>query len=371
MAIGSLKDLYFDELGDLYDAETQIIRTLPRLAEAARAPELRDALTKHCEESRLHLERLELIFTHWGERRRSRPCAGVSGIDQEADDRLHEVTTDDSRDAAIIGAAQRIEHYEIAAYGCARTYARRLNRADEARLLQETLDEEGRADHRLTEIAEAHINDDARLESDFGAPEPTGRLRFIRANDSAGGGGPRETLPIRNDEDEELGTLEGVLVDTAGGDRPRYAIVDGGGFLSRRRYLLPVDRVRLDAAARVLRVALAQDVAERYPTFEADEFEAMSDRAQRAYETRLLDFFPRTQSGSPEAQRPQGEPEWWMTGAWITVPPQRAERLTDQARSFANEFVPNREQMVARQEDAPRSTRERENIPSPRGDKLS
>src|SRR6266567_121343 len=179
MAIGSLKDLYIDELACLYDAETQMIRTLPRLAEAAHAPELRQVLFRHSEESRLHLERLELIFTHWGERRRSRPCGGVSGIVQEADDRLHEVTTDDSRDAAIIGAAQRIEHYEIAAYGCARTYARRLNRADEARLLQETLDDEGRADHRLTEIAEAHVNDDARTESDVAEkPKPTGRLQF-------------------------------------------------------------------------------------------------------------------------------------------------------------------------------------------------
>src|SRR5262245_12434083 len=167
MPIESLKDLYFDELGALYDAETQMIRALPRLAEAARAPELRNALAKHGDESRLHRERLELIFTHWGERRRSHPCTGLTAIVQEADNRLHEVATDDARDAAIIGAAQRIEHYEIAAYGCARTYASRLNRADEARLLQETLDEEGRADRHLTGLAEAHINDDARLESDF------------------------------------------------------------------------------------------------------------------------------------------------------------------------------------------------------------
>src|SRR5438093_5688957 len=125
MAIASLKDLYFDELGDLYDAETQMIRTLPRLAEAAHAPELRETLIKHADESRLHLERLELIFTHWGERRGIRPCAGLQGIVQEADDRLNQETTDDVRDASIIGSAQRIAHYEIAAYGCGRAYARR------------------------------------------------------------------------------------------------------------------------------------------------------------------------------------------------------------------------------------------------------
>ena len=174
MAIASLKDLYFDELGDLYDAETQIIRTLPRLAEAARAPELREALKKHYDESRLHLERLELIFTHWGERRRTAPCAGLAGIVQEADARLNQEATDDARDAAIIGVAQRIEHYEIAAYGCARTYARRLNRLDEARLLQETLDDERRADRRLTEMAEASISDEVRNEAYLSQPRPTG-----------------------------------------------------------------------------------------------------------------------------------------------------------------------------------------------------
>jgi len=166
MGFGSLKDLYLDELGTLYDAETQTIRALPRLAEAARAPELREALTKHCQESRLHLERIELVFTHWGARRPLRSSAGLAGIVQEADERLNQEATPDARDAAIIGIAQRLEHYEIAAYGCARTYARRLNRLDEARLLRETLDEEERADQRLTEIAEAHIGDDARCEAD-------------------------------------------------------------------------------------------------------------------------------------------------------------------------------------------------------------
>ena len=364
MAIGSLKDLYFDELGDLYDAETQMIRTLPRLAEAARAPELRAVLTKHSEESRLHLERLELIFTHWGQRRRPRPCAGVAGIVQEADDRLHEAATDDVRDAAIIGAAQRIEHYEIAAYGCARTYALRLNRSDEARLLQETLDEEGRTDHRLTEIAEAHINDDARREADF-APRRTGRLQFVAAHDAPNGNGERERLPIRNDADDELGTLEGLIVDAEEGAGPRYAVVDAGGLFGQRRYLLPIDRVRLDERAGVLRVSLDKEVAERYPSFDRDEFQAMNARAQRAYEARLLDFFP---PGEPSSTRcPAGEPEWWMTGAWVTVPPQRAERLTDEARSFANEFVPNREQMVAHE---PRPLRDAEDVTPPHGDKL-
>jgi len=157
MALRSLKDLYLDELGMLYDAEVQMIRTLPRLSEAAYAPELRETLAKHCRESRLHLERIDLIFTHWGERRPLRSSPGVAGIVQEADERLHQEATPDARDAAIIGVAQRIEHYEIAAYGSARSCALRLNRWDEARLLQETLADEERADNRLTAIAQSHL----------------------------------------------------------------------------------------------------------------------------------------------------------------------------------------------------------------------
>jgi ferritin-like metal-binding protein YciE len=157
MCLGSLKDLYFDELGTLYDAEIQKIRTLPRLSEAAQSPELRDTLTEHCRESRLHLERIDLIFTHWGERRPLRASAGLAGIVQEADERLNQETTPETRDVAIIGVAQRIEHYEIAAYGSARSCALMLNRWDEARLLQETLDEEGRADERLATIARSQL----------------------------------------------------------------------------------------------------------------------------------------------------------------------------------------------------------------------
>jgi ferritin-like metal-binding protein YciE len=364
MAIGSLKDLYLDELADLYDAETQMIRTLFRLAELARAPELRDALTKHHDESRLHLERLELMFTHWGERRRDRPCAGLAGIVQEADERLEQVSTDDARDAAIIGVAQRMEHYEIAAYGCARTYARRLNRADEARLLQETLDEEGRADRRFTEIAEAHINDGARKETDM-QPARAARLRYVDAVQSAGAvfsspddnGHAREPLPVRNDQGDDLGVFDGLLIDPAS-NKPRYVIVDGGGLLARRRYLVPARVVRFDRSPRALRVALTKEIAERYPPFDPDRFDAMSDRDLTSFDARLADNFPasaaRTASG-----RPDSEPEWLMTGVWLTVPRDRAARLSDEARSFANEFAPtaaDREQMDARDESETRAT---------------
>ena len=155
MGFGSLKDLYLDELALLYDAELQVARIIPRLSEAAHNTLLRETLAKQGRESLLHLERIELIFTHWGERRPLRTSAGLAGIVQEADERLNQETTPDARDAVVIGIAQRIAHYEMAVYGSVRMCALRLNRRDEARLLQETLDEESRADNRLSAIADA------------------------------------------------------------------------------------------------------------------------------------------------------------------------------------------------------------------------
>ena len=381
MAIGSLKDLYIDELACLYDAETQTIRALPRLAEAAHAPELREALIKHCEESRLHLERLELIFTHWGERRRSRPCPGIAGIVQEADGRLHEEATDDVRDAAIIGVAQRIEHYEIATYGSARTYARRLNRPDEARLLQETLDEEGRCDHRLTEIAEAHINDDARSEADRAeTPKPSGRLRFVPAVAASHGHGAHERLPVCSDSDEELGTFDGLIVDTAS-QEPRYAVVDSGGLLIHRRYLLPFEAVSFDAETRMLRAQVARDIASRYPSFDPHEFRKMSDSELRRYEARLVRLFPRSAQHTTRTA-PATTPEWIMTGTWIALPPDQEIRLNDDTQPFANEFRPTvtgpqpatdpltREQVVGGETDASRPRNRKDIASPPHGDKL-
>jgi ferritin-like metal-binding protein YciE len=342
MGIASLKELYLDELGDLYDAETQMIRALARFAESARAPELRESLARHGEESRLHLERLQLIFTHWGKSVAPHACAGVAGIVQEADDRVNEATTPDVRDAAIIGAAQRIEHYEIAAYGCAQTYARRLNRDDEARLLQETLDEEGRADHRLTEIAEAHVNDDARSEIEEPAAA-TSALRYVPADQldyrRLSGDGH---LYVNNDAGDDLGVFDGLVVDDAA--RPRYIVVHARGVFGGRRYLLPVGHVRYDESEQVLRVDLDKGVADRYPQFDREAFAAMGDTERRGYERRVLAFFP-TISSSPDrrVERPLSDvaPEWLLTGVWLTEPGDRVERLPDEARSYVNEFTPN------------------------------
>jgi ferritin-like metal-binding protein YciE len=324
MGVASLKDLYIDELGDLYDAETQMIRTLPRLADAAHAPELKEMLASHCRESRLHLERLQLILTHWGEKVPSRRCAGLAGIVQEADSRLTQPATADARDAAIIGVAQRIEHYELAAYGCARTYARRLNRPDEARLLQETLDEEARTDRRLTEIADAHVNDDARPETDLNEPA-VAKLRFVDARQldytrlSAG------PLDIRNDADEPLGVFDGLIFDASSG-RPRYVVVDAHGLFVAHGYLLPVSRLRFDDRARVLRVDLDRDRAAHHPAFDREEFATLDEDALRRYEGRLLDFFTGGAGTRPaRAARADQQPEWLMSGVWMTVPRDKPE----------------------------------------------
>jgi ferritin-like metal-binding protein YciE len=376
MSIASLKDLYIDELGDLYDAETQAIRALARLSEAARAPELKEALSRHSDESRLHLERLQLIFTHWGTKIPLRRCAGVAGIVQEADERVTEPATADTRDAAIIGAAQRIEHYEIAAYGCARSYARRLNRPDEARLLQETLDEEGRADHRLTEIAEAHVNDDARLESDFAGIEseqplrPLRPLRYVALDERMS----RDSLEVRNDADDRLGTLDGLVVDATSG-APRYIVVDADGLFSWRRSLLPMTIVRFDRSAHLLRVPLDKDIASRYPAFDRNEFDRMDDDAVRKYEARLIGFFPKEDAALSVPKHGEGElPEWMVKSAGLTgtavdpfADPSVRRRENEEP---TRDLTDRSEQVVARGGDEPASVDPDDAPTPPHGEKL-
>jgi len=317
-----------------------------------------------------------LIFTHWGEHRRTTSCAGLAGIVQEADARLNQEATDDARDAAIIGVAQRIEHYEIAAYGCARTYARRLNRLDEARLLQETLDEEGRTDHRLSEIAESHINDDARSEADLHADAPAGRLHYVPIDVLAQGRKDHRPLPVRND-DEDLGTFDGLVAEGELG-AARYAVVDAGGLLKHRRYLLPLSMLRFDERSHVLRVSLDRNVASRYPDFNRDEFQTMSELDRTGYEARLHQFF-RVDTGIEPDSDPPALPDWLLSGTWITVSPHRLEEMPPEARSVVNEFVPIHgedlppasERMVARaDDDAEAPPTLRESATPPHGDKL-
>jgi ferritin-like metal-binding protein YciE len=162
MKLKSLRDLYITELKDLYDAENRITKALPELAEAASAQDLRSAFELHLEQTRRHTERLEQIFRKLDESPKGQKCKGVIGIIDEGEDLMDEDAPPAVRDAALIAAAQRVEHYEIAVYGTCRTYAQRLGYADHAQLLNETLQEEGEADKKLTSLAESFINEDAK-----------------------------------------------------------------------------------------------------------------------------------------------------------------------------------------------------------------
>ena len=154
-----LKELFEEQIQDLYSGETQIIEALPTMIEAARDDELRSALEEHLEQTREQKKRLEKIAKQLDFDADGENCKGMEGIIGEGEDLVEkEADEDDVRDAAIIAAAQRVEHYEMAGYGTARTYARMLGHEDVASTLQKTLDEEQDTDEKLTRIAEGHVN---------------------------------------------------------------------------------------------------------------------------------------------------------------------------------------------------------------------
>jgi ferritin-like metal-binding protein YciE len=166
MKLHSLKDLYVEELRDLYSAEKQLVQALPKLAEAVSSSTLRKAFEMHLEETRGQIERLDQIFKNLGGSPGGHKCEAMAGIIKEGQELLEADADPDVLDAAIIAAAQRAEHYEIAGYGCARTYANMLGRKGDVTLLQETLDEESSTDRKLTDLAERHINEKALTESE-------------------------------------------------------------------------------------------------------------------------------------------------------------------------------------------------------------
>jgi ferritin-like metal-binding protein YciE len=161
MEMESLRDLYVDELKDVYNAEKQLLKALPRMARAASHDELRSAFEDHLNVTEEQVRRLETIFDDLGKPARGKKCLGMEGLIAEGKGMMEEDMEPAVLDAALISAAQRVEHYEIAAYGTLRTYARQLGFENHAELLQQTLDEEGQADKLLTQIAESRVNVDA------------------------------------------------------------------------------------------------------------------------------------------------------------------------------------------------------------------
>lgn len=152
-SIKTFNDLLLDELKDLYYAEKQLVKALPKMAKAASSPELREAFTGHLEETKGHVERLERAFEILGEPARTKTCHAMDGLVKEGGEAIDMDGPSALRDANLIGAAQRVEHYEMAAYGTARSFAELLNQDDIVSLLQETLDEEGNANKKLNSIS--------------------------------------------------------------------------------------------------------------------------------------------------------------------------------------------------------------------------
>jgi ferritin-like metal-binding protein YciE len=160
-----LKELYVEELRDIYDAENQLVKALPKMAKAATSEELRSGFEKHLEQTKEHARRLKQVLNDLGEKAKGKKCKGMQGLVSEGKEIIEKDFQDDVRDAALISAAQRVEHYEIAAYGAVRTYAEILGERNAVSLLEKTLEEEKETDEKLTKLAEG-INVRAA------APEP-------------------------------------------------------------------------------------------------------------------------------------------------------------------------------------------------------
>jgi len=166
--INNLRDVYIEQLKDLYSAESQLIKALPKMAKAATSTDLAQGFEDHLEQTKGHAERLEEIFEALDEKPTGKKCKAMEGLIKEGAEAIEEDASDEARDAMLIAAAQRVEHYEIAAYGTVKTYAKLLGEDDALELLEETLQEEVETDEKLTEAAES-IN----VEAEEAEEEPT------------------------------------------------------------------------------------------------------------------------------------------------------------------------------------------------------
>ena len=178
MELETLRELYIDELKDLWSAERQLVKALPKMAKNATNPELQNAFTEHLAVTETQSQRLEQILESLGETARGKKCVGMEGLIEEADELLEEDAPEDVLDAGLIAKAQHVEHYEMAGYGTVRTYAMTLGLTDQAALLQQSLDEEIEADKLLTALAESSINIQAAMadsESDEESEESSDR----------------------------------------------------------------------------------------------------------------------------------------------------------------------------------------------------
>lgn len=353
MPMVTLRDLYIVELQDLFDAEQQILQALPAMTAAATSSVMREAFEEHLEQTRIHAERLELLLRKLDTSGDGAPCEAIRGLIAEARRRMADGNRGDVLDAALIGAAQRIEHYEIAAYGCARTYARTLKDDEAAKLLQQTLDEEGAADAHLTRIAERGVNESAGEGVPADIERQRERLRYIPASHLRDF--KYREFRVINAAGEDLGSLDGLVVE-ARTQRPDYFVIDSGGWFVGQRYLVPIAALRPDDATQTLRTDLERKAIESYPAFKPDSFEPIDESARAALE----EYQP---------------PTWLMTGVWMTeasgfasVPPRAQSdlRAEPQPARPAGENHPQNELMVARGEPEDRADAALEKSSEPR-----
>jgi ferritin-like metal-binding protein YciE len=184
MEMSNLQDLLVENLKDLYSAETQLLKALPKVAKKVENEQLREALTMHVKETEQQVKRLEQVLGKMGEKPGGKKCHGMEGLIEEAKEMMEEDADPDVLDAGLIVDCQKVEHYEIAGYGSAVTFAKLLGDEESARLLAQTLDEEERADKKLTEIAENSIN----IEAASGADDDESMSRSSSRGRSNGGG---------------------------------------------------------------------------------------------------------------------------------------------------------------------------------------
>jgi ferritin-like metal-binding protein YciE len=321
MATVTLRDLYAAELHDLMNAEPQILQELPTMAARATSQRLRRAFEDHLAETKVHIDRLRLLIEQLNEPVHGVPGGAVAALIEDNRRRSGNAERGEILDAALIAAAQRIEHFEMASYGCARSYAEALGDYDAARILQQTLDEEGHMDHELTRIAERGVNAGASEGLVEDSTRYRSRLRYVAAHELPDASG--RDLHLHSRDEEHLGTLDGFIVESQGG-RPLYFVIDSRGWFAGRRYVVPVGQIDVNQAGDTLFTDLTRHTLSRYPEFSPGAFAAMDDDDALRYERSLHRAFV-PDDASPYDGRPVYEnlpvyktPPGLMTGVWMT-----------------------------------------------------
>jgi ferritin-like metal-binding protein YciE len=184
----TLEEAFVDEIRDLYDAEKQLTRALPKMAKAANSQELRDAFREHLEVTKGQVARLEQVFEALGQKARSKPCKGMKGLIEEGQEIIEQDAEENIADLALIGAAQKVEHYEISGYGTMRTFAQAMGQKEVAQLLDQTLKEEEATDKKLTMIAKSLYKEAQRSQRTASAG---GSASKSKGGSSSGGGSAR------------------------------------------------------------------------------------------------------------------------------------------------------------------------------------